>query len=64
MEMVIVFSENEMEHTNTLHMWYALIFNVKERVKYSYHSFSKELKIVFVEQQYVYFMYVKFERGI
>jgi hypothetical protein len=62
--MVIVFSENEMEHTNTLHGWYALIFNVKERVKFSCHSFSKELKTVFVEQQYVYFMHVKFERGI
>jgi len=62
--MVVVNSENEMEHTNTLHGWYPLIFNVKVRVKFSYHSFSKWLKTVFIEQQYVHFMYVKFEPGI
>lgn len=62
--MVVVFSENEMEHTNALHGWYALIFNVKVRVKFSYHSFSKELETVFIEQQYLHFMYFKFEREI
>jgi len=62
--MVVVNPENEMEHINTLHGRYALISNVKVRVKFSYHSFSKRLKTVFNEQQYVHFMCVKFECGI
>jgi len=39
-----------MEHKNTLHRWYAPIFNVKVQFKFSYHSFSKRLKIVFIEE--------------
>jgi len=63
-EVVVANSENEMENMNTLHGQYALISNVKVRFKFSYHSFSKRLKTVFIEQQYVHFMCVKFESGI
>jgi hypothetical protein len=61
--MVVVNSENEMEHIHYMGDMH-LLFNVKVRVIVTYHYFSKGLKTVFIEQQYVHFMYVNFECGI